>query len=119
MQVTSLLSRTEAAAHSHEDSCGCGHEHAPVRWWQTLVGVVFVANAFIVDWFFEKGTTVASASALIGAILLGLPIMVTAWRDLRNGVLSINELAAIAVLGAFATSAHKTPGVAGLFRLTG
>src|SRR5215470_808763 len=118
MQVTSLLSRTEAA-HAHEDSCGCGHEHAPVRWWQTLVGVVFVANAFIVDWFFEKGTTVASASALIGAVLLGLPIMVTAYRDLRNGVLSINELVAIAVLGAFATSDYKTAGVVAFFLLMG
>jgi Zn2+/Cd2+-exporting ATPase len=118
MQVTSLLSRTEAA-HAHEDSCGCGHEHAPVRWWQTLIGVVFVANAFIVDWFFEKGTTVASASALIGAVLLGLPIMVTAYRDLRNGVLSINELVAIAVLGAFATSDYKTAGVVAFFLLMG
>src|SRR5262245_55432540 len=118
MQVTSLMSRTEAA-HAHEDSCGCGHEHAPVRWWQTLVGVVFVANAFIVDWFFEKGTTVASASALIGAILLGLPIMITAYRDLRNGVLSINELVAIAVLGAFATSDYKTAGVVAFFLLMG
>src|SRR6267378_1542472 len=118
MQVTSLLSRTEAA-HTHEDSCGCGHEHAPVRWWQTLVGVVFVANAFIVDWFFEKGTTVASASALIGAVLLGLPIMVTAYRDLRQGVLSINELVAIAVLGAFATSDYKTAGVVAFFLLMG
>src|SRR5580765_74122 len=118
MQVTSLLSRTEAA-HAHEDSCGCGHEHAPVRWWQTLVGVVFVANAFIVDWFFEKGTTVASASALIGAVLLGLPIMITAYRDLRKGVLSINELVAIAVLGAFATSDYKTAGVVAFFLLMG
>src|SRR5260370_13370404 len=114
MQVTSLLSRTEAA-HAHEDSCGCGHEHAPVRWWQTLVGVVFVANAFIVDWFFEKGTTVPSASALVGAVLLGLPIMVTAYRDLRTGVLSLTELVAIAVLGAFATSDNKTPAWVGLF----
>src|SRR6516225_10768974 len=102
MQVTSLLSRREAAqAHDHEDSCGCGHEHAPVRWWQTLVGVVFVANAFIVDWFFERGMTVSSVSAMIGAIVLGYPIVQTAIRDLKTGVLSINELVAIAVLAAF------------------
>src|SRR5262252_6019889 len=118
MQVTSLLSRTEAT-HAHEDSCGCGHEHAPVRWWQTLVGVVFVANAFIVDWFFEKGTTVASASALIGAVLLGWPIMVTAYRDLRSGILSINELVAIAVLAAFASGDYKTAGVVAFFMLMG
>ena len=65
MQVTSLLSRAE---HEHDESCvTCGHdhEHAPVRLWQTLVGVVFVLNAFIVDWAFDQGHTVASASGLI------------------------------------------------------
>src|SRR5579862_3702349 len=108
MQVTSLLNRKELAdqhqhAHEHEDSCGCGHEHAPVRWWQTLIGVVFVANAFLVDWLFDKGTMVASGSALIGSVILGLPIVMTAIRDLRQGILSINELVAIAVLAAFAS----------------
>ena len=50
MQVTSLLSRQ---IHDHDDGCEpCGHEHAPVRLWQTLVGVVLVVNAFFVDWFF-------------------------------------------------------------------
>src|SRR3954453_19038572 len=102
MQVTSLLSRKELAEkHEHDDSCGCGHEHAPVRWWQTLIGVVFVANAFIVDWFFERGGTVSSVSAMIGAVILGYPIVMTAIRDLKAGVLSINELVAIAVLAAF------------------
>src|SRR5258705_13575606 len=98
---TSLLSHTAPPerqhAHDHTDdaSCGCGHEHAPVRWWQTLVGVVFVANAFIVDWFFERGGTVSSVSAMIGAVILGYPIVMTAIRDLKTGVLSINELVAI------------------------
>ena len=70
MQVTSLLSR-----HEHDESCGCehDHEHAPVRLWQTLVGVVFVLNAFIVDWAFQQGHAVASASAFLGAIILGYP----------------------------------------------
>src|SRR4029077_15938617 len=114
MQVTSLLSRKELAhEHDHEkdDSCGCGDEHAPVRWWQTLVGVVFVLNAFVVDWLFEKGTMVASASALIGSVVLGIPIVTTAIRDLRKGILSINELVAISVLAAFASGDYKTAGV--------
>src|SRR6266704_4470228 len=117
MQVTSLLSRDE-----HEDSCStCGHdhEHAPVRLWQTLVGVVFVINAFLVDWLFERGQTVASASALIGAIILGYPIVLTALKDLRRGVLSINELVAIAVLAAFASGDYKTAGVVAFFMLMG
>src|SRR6267143_3580667 len=98
MQVTSLLSHHE---HEHDESCSsCGHdhEHAPVRLWQTLVGVVLVINAFIVDWLFEQGNVVSSASAMVGALVLGFPIIHTAINDLKRGHLSINELVAIAVL---------------------
>jgi Cd2+/Zn2+-exporting ATPase len=87
--------------------------------WQTLVGVVFVINAFIVDWFLDSGTSVASVSALIGAVILGYPIVVTAVKDLRVGRLSINELVAIAVLAAFASGDYKTAGVVAFFMLMG
>ncbi|HEV2210443.1 MAG TPA: cation-translocating P-type ATPase [Verrucomicrobiae bacterium] len=119
MQVTSLLSRHEA--HDHDDGCGCGHdhEHAPVRLWQTLVGVVFVLNAFIVDWAFDHGQNVASASAFLGAIILGYPIVWTAMKDIYRGILSINELVAIAVLAAFASTDYKTAGVVAFFMLMG
>ncbi len=123
MQVTSLLSRTEHGHdHEHDPSCSaCGpeHEHTPVRLWETLVGVVFVLNAFIVDWVFEEGHTTASASAFIGALVLGRPIVATAIKDLRAGVLSINELVAIAVVAAFASSDYKTAGVVAFFMLMG
>ncbi len=102
MQVTSLLSRREAHEHGASCSCGHDHEHAPVRLWQTLVGVVFVLNAFIVEWSFAQGHTVASASAFLGAIVLGYPIVWTAIKDVRRGLLGINELVAIAVLVSFA-----------------
>jgi Cd2+/Zn2+-exporting ATPase len=132
MQVTSLLSHQEDEHghdhahdhHHHKDgescsSCGHDHEHAPVRLWQTLVGVVFVLNAFVVDWLFESGQTVASVSAFIGAIILGYPIVLTAAKDIRRGTLSINELVAIAVLAAFATGDYKTAGVVAFFMLMG
>jgi Cd2+/Zn2+-exporting ATPase len=117
MQVTSLLSRRGA----HDESCGaCGdHEHAPVRLWQTLVGVIFVLNAFIIDWFFQSGHNVSSVSSFLGAIILGYPIVWTALRDIYRGVLSINELVAIAVLAAFASTDYKTAGVVAFFMLMG
>ena len=73
MQVTSLLSHHE---HEHGPNCGCGHdhEHSVVHLWQAVLGVVFVLNAFIVDWLFAQGSTVASSSAFIGAIILGYQI---------------------------------------------
>jgi Cd2+/Zn2+-exporting ATPase len=128
MQVTSLLSHREHEPphgdHAHTDgascaSCGHDHEHAPVRLWQTLIGVVFVLNAFIVDWTFEKGLTIASVSAFIGAIVLGYPIVWTAIKDVRRGTLGINELVAIAVLAAFASGDYKTAGVVAFFMLIG
>ena len=116
MQVTSLLSRD----HEHDDSCSvCGPEHAPVHLWQTLIGVVFVLNAFIVGWAFRPGQAVASASAFIGAIILGYPIVVTAVKYLYRGVLSINELVAIAALAAFASGNYQTAGVVAFFMLMG
>jgi Cd2+/Zn2+-exporting ATPase len=90
-----------------------------VRLWQTLVGVVFVLNAFIVDWMLDKGQVVASVSAFLGAITLGYPIVVTAIKDVNRGLLGINELVAIAVLAAFATGDYKTAGVVAFFMLLG
>jgi Cd2+/Zn2+-exporting ATPase len=124
MQVTSLLSQ-----HEHGPDCGCGHdhEHSVVHLWQAVLGVVFVLNAFIVDWLFESGGTIASASAFIGAVILIYPIVVTAIKDLRVGRLSINELVAIAVLFAFASGAfgnnmsagYKTAGLIAFLMLMG
>jgi Cd2+/Zn2+-exporting ATPase len=122
---TSVLSRTQGGPdhdHDHDESCGpCGHdhEHASVRLWQILLGVGFVLNAFVVDWFFAAGHAIASASGLLGAVLLGLPIVMTAVKDIYRGVLSINELVAIAVLAAFASSDYKTAGVVAFFMLMG
>src|SRR6185295_13478682 len=121
MQVTSLLSNQEPD-HAHDGSCApCGHdhEHAPVRLQQTLIGMVFVINAFVVDRLFEQGHTVASASGMIGAIILGYPIVMTGIKDLRRGILSINELVSIAVLAAFASGDYKTAGVVAFFMLMG
>src|SRR5450432_29644 len=116
MQVTSLLSQNE---HEHGPDCGHDHEHSVVHLWQAVLGVVFVLNAYVVDWLFQQGTTVASASAMIGAIILGYPIILTAVKDLRQGRLSINELVAIAVLAAFASGNYKIAGVVALFMLLG
>src|SRR5437773_1434383 len=104
MQVTSLTSREEHAHDHHAHD----HEHIPVRLWQMVIGVIFIANSFLVGWIFDKGSTVAGLSAMAGAIILGWPIVTTAIRDIRRGILSINELVAIAVLAAFAAGAFKS-----------
>ncbi len=120
MQVTSLLSRHEHE-HAHGPECGCGHdhEHSVTHLWQAVAGVVLVINAYVVDALFAQGGAVASASACLGSIILGYPIVVTALKDLRVGRLSINELVAIAVLAAFASGNYKIAGIVAFFMLTG
>ena len=120
MQVTSLLSHHDHD-HEHEPGGGSGHdhEHSVTHLWQAVAGVVLVLNAYVVDWLFTQGGAVASASACLGSIILGYPIVVTAIKDLRVGRLSINELVAIAVLAAFASGNYKIAGVVAFFMLTG
>ncbi len=142
MQVTSLLSRAESSpgdhhddhhhhhAHDHDqcESCGHDHSHIPVRLPQTLVGLIFILNSYVVGWLFSGGEMIASASAMIGAIILGTPIILTSIKDLRRGVLSINELVSIAVLASFAegsfgagsqAAGYQTAGLVAFFMLLG
>jgi Cd2+/Zn2+-exporting ATPase len=130
MAASSVPIPRDIPAHAHDhlgpdEACSiCGyqaraHEHPEIRLGQTLLGVLFVINAFLVDWIVAHSTPVASASAMIGALLLGYPIVWTALQDLKRGVVSINELVGIAVLAAFASGDYKTAGVVAFFMLLG
>jgi Cd2+/Zn2+-exporting ATPase len=142
MQVTSLLSRNEHHHdhdHAHDDSCeSCGHdhEHSVLPLAQTLTGLIFVINSFVVTWFLSGGTEIfqrsqgsafgaltnnpiAAASAMIGAIILGYPIVWTAVKDLKRGLLTTNELVALAVLASFGSGHYQEAGVVAFFMLLG
>jgi Cd2+/Zn2+-exporting ATPase len=90
-----------------------------VRLTQTVIGLIFIINSYVVDLFFQRGDTVANFSAMIGAIILGYPIVWTSFKDIRRGILSINELVGIAVLAAFASGDYKTAGLVAFFMLLG
>ena len=115
MQVTSLLSRDEHD-HEHGESCAsCGHDHdhshAVLPLAQTLIGLLFVLNSYVVNWFFsDTANPVAAGSAMIGAIILGYPIVWTAIDDLRRGLLTTNELVALAVLASFGSANYQVTG---------
>jgi len=139
MQVTSLLSRRDTTApkpgcghdhhhdHDHDHDHGAhghDHEHIPVKLWQMVLGIIFILNSFVVEWIFHNGTMVAGVSAMAGAIMLGWPIVITAWKDIWRGMLGINELVAIAVLAAFASGesqigGYQTAGIVAFFMLLG
>ena len=129
MQITSLLSRREQyetadgshAGHHHDHE----HMHAFLPLAQTLVGLLFVLNSFVVTWVTsDNSNPVAALSAMIGAIILGYPIVWTALEDLRHGLLTTNELVALAVLASFASAnfqvgGYQQAGIVAFFMLMG
>jgi Cd2+/Zn2+-exporting ATPase len=121
MQVTSLLSRQDDHDHEH----GHDHSHAVLPLMQTLAGLVFVLNSFAITWIYaDSNSPIAAASAMVGAIILGYPIVLTAVADLRRGILTTNELVALAVLVAFGSAdfqvgGYQEAGVIAFFMLMG
>src|SRR6185295_7331931 len=113
MNVSSLLSRGQEHEHSHEGCESCGHEHAhtPFSLKRTVFGLVLIVNSFIVDQVLERSSMVSDLSSALGAIILGIPILITAFKDLRRGILSTNELVALAVTASFASGHYQEAGV--------
>ncbi|MCX6903254.1 MAG: hypothetical protein NTW03_07210 [Verrucomicrobia bacterium] len=105
MKVISHAGHLHDGHHEHDESCGCGeeHSHVQVQFKQTLVGLLFVINSFIAEWVLDRGEAPATVSAMIGAVILGYPIIWTAIKDLRNGALTTNELVSLAVIASFAS----------------
>jgi len=89
----------------------------PARLPQTVVGLVFILNSFIVGRLMPNAELVAAISAMTGAVILGYPIVWTAIEDLRRGLLRTNELVAIAVLASFASGRYQEAGIVAFFML--
>jgi len=129
MQVSSFLSRKEIHEHhhDHEDDCGsCGHDHDHTQFkLNTMIaGVVLIANSFFMEWFGGTDDRIAGISAFIGAIILGYPILKLAVKSILRGMLTINELVAIAFLAAIASGesqlgGYQTAGIVAFFMLLG
>ncbi|HQC42741.1 MAG TPA: cation-translocating P-type ATPase [Verrucomicrobiota bacterium] len=108
--------------HEHSSSCGCAHDHEhtmlPLR--VTLAGVLFIINSFILNRIYGSESPLAAASAMVGALIMGLPIVWTSVKNLWYGrVLSMNELVSLAVFAAFASGNYQTAGIVAFFMLLG
>ena len=126
MQVTSKVSHDEHDHHHHHDhdhdgcsSCGHDHSHTEVKLQQVILGLIFIINSFVADNVLEKGGAVSSISAMIGSLILGVPIVLLGLKDMRRGVLSTNELVALAVLASFASGHYQEAGTVAFFMLLG
>ena len=117
-----LLSRSEVLGdHVHDEECACGghHSHIQAQLAQTVIGLVFVLNAFLIRQIVSAGTAIAGFSALIGATILGFPVVWVALKDILAGSLNTNVLVALAVLALFGTGHYEEAGIVSFFMLLG
>jgi Cd2+/Zn2+-exporting ATPase len=105
-----------------EDSQTQGNLRFPL----IVAGLVFIINGFLADLFIDSGvagdgggggSTVGDLSAMLGAIILAMPILWKAFQELYAGKLTTNELVAIAVSAAFATGRYHEAGLVAFFML--
>ncbi len=88
-----------------------------------LVGGVFVLASYIADFVFagyaepDGKNFYSDIMALSGAILLGLPIIIHAARELFHGHTHMDELVALSVIAAIAAIDYKIAGVVAFFLL--
>ena len=91
-----------------------------------LIGGVLVACSYVADWVFaaqsvtEGGKTYnfySDSLALLGALLLGIPIIVHAGQGLLHGETNMDELVALAVVAAIAAINYKAAGAVAFFLL--
>ncbi|MCD4824481.1 MAG: cation-translocating P-type ATPase [Phycisphaerae bacterium] len=88
-----------------------------------LVGGIFVLLSYVSDWVFASQTTpdgqnfYSDSLALLGAILLGAPIVAHSIKSLLRGQAHMDELVALAVIAAIAARNYQAAGVVAFFLL--
>ncbi len=92
----------------------------------TLVGGTLILASFLTDMFFEESirdsagklrNPHADVIALLGAVLLGLPLLWQALVHLYRGESRMNELVAMAVVAAIALEQYQMAGVVAFFMI--
>ena len=113
--------------HHHEDAsiCVCGqpmgegvgHSRSMGRAGFAVAGGFLILNSFLLEWFFPNQEFASELSAVLGAIVLALPIVWVAIKDLCAGRVYMNELVAMALLASFAGGVFREAGIIAFFLL--
>ena len=103
-----------------------GHDHTKGKQFRvslallgTLAGGVLLLNSGVAPVFYGSGSEVARLCAMIGAILLGGPVVWHAIKCMVRGDMHMDELVALAIIAAFATGQYATAGAVAFIMLLG
>ena len=126
--LASFDTAKEAPVHRHTGEgcpvCGPQHDHShdeQIRLSVAVLGGILVLNSYLAAKFFPGAIDAFAIqmSALAGALILSIPILISAVKDLLHGKIYMNELVALALIAAFASQEYRTAGaVAFLMLLT-
>ena len=110
--------------HHGEDAAGmacCSHHNVKLERYMMLylVGGVLVLCTKLAEWFFSGAISgwVAQMPAIIGAVMLGMPLFVAAWKEVQKGRASTSSLCALAILAALAQGQYVAAGFLALILL--
>jgi len=82
----------------------------------TMLGGVLVLNSFVASWLFPDDFY-RDAMAMVGALLLAAPLVWHAIKHLYHGQMHMDELAALAIIAAFAAQEYQTAGIVAFFMI--
>jgi Cd2+/Zn2+-exporting ATPase len=101
-----------ASAQSSEAMQCCSHHEVEIERWITLalVGGVLVLVTTICNIFGYSGIGLTQLPAVVGSILLAIPLFIAAVNELRNNRISSSSLAALAIVSALAIQEYATAG---------
>ncbi|MBN2449831.1 MAG: cation-translocating P-type ATPase [Lentisphaeria bacterium] len=97
-----------------------GHGHGDVVTIGVAVfGGILILNSYLAEKLFSRTVDPFAVllSALLGSLILALPILWSAIKDLVRGKIYMNELVALALLAAFANGEYRTAGAVAFFML--
>jgi Cd2+/Zn2+-exporting ATPase len=99
--------------HHHHD-----HGHAVVNLWVAFLGGILIVNSVLAEWFvYESSPIAAELSAMLGALVLAVPILITAAKDIAKGNIFMNELVALALMAAFVLGQYQEAGIIAFFMI--
>lgn len=101
--------------HEHEHAPGvecCSHHELKIEKWIAayFVGGALVFITTLVKWLGWASPEVAEIPAALGAVLLGLGLFYSAWKELKRGRPTSSTLAAVAILAAIASGKYEAAG---------
>jgi Cd2+/Zn2+-exporting ATPase len=112
-------------AHEHfhfKEDIGAKHTHSKqirvsAALLGTLAGGVLLASSGVAGFIYGRGSDQADLLAMVGAILLGVPIVLHAVESLIHKQPHMDELVALAIIAAFAVQDYVAAGAVAFFML--